>query len=549
MIKLAEARDEATGNAIEVYQLLQEDGTYVTIEVGREIACDEAAFRKELNRKPSLLPRDRDGARPIIAAATMKPPKEQWLYAAQLGWWGEMRQLVKVNGVIGDDPGPVKLMPPRNLTRNQRRALKKAGTLKEWKKMIKLAKYSSCALFLLAVACAAPLLRFMGLPSFVVCFYGASKIGKSTALLLASSTIGIGRENELPNLNTTVAAFQEKAGLFSDLLVPANETALLKVVKKNTSEQLTELVYKFAEGVETARHSKSTYTAPDGAAAWSGILAMTSEESLSALSAIAGVERKGGEMARAIDVPARLTDDPTIFNEFPEDRPVEERKEWARQALKKIREGCAANHGVVLEPYGEYLIEKGPETVKAETERYMSQLRADLDLEGASEATLHAALCCSLIYAGGLHAIEAGILPIKKTRLKRAVLSCTRQALRVSEQEMSLSERARAKIIEKLQLAYPDGGKRSPERAGKIYRLRKGDAVKFAVPSAEFKAWFRNQPELAAALRWLHEERLLKTVQGATPSPHKMGWAVTFPKIKGAGKRCIVFADPGHIAA
>ena len=50
MIKLAEALDEATGNAIEVYQLLQEDGTYVNIEVGREIACDEAAFRKELNK-------------------------------------------------------------------------------------------------------------------------------------------------------------------------------------------------------------------------------------------------------------------------------------------------------------------------------------------------------------------------------------------------------------------------------------------------------------------------------------------------------------------
>ena len=45
-------------------------------------------------------------------------------------------------------------------------------------------------------------------------------------------------------------------------------------------------------------------------------------------------------------------------------------------------------------------IEKGPETVKAETQVYMSKLHAELDLKGASEATLHAALCCSLIYAG-----------------------------------------------------------------------------------------------------------------------------------------------------
>jgi hypothetical protein len=97
MIKLAEALDEATGNAIEVYQLLQDDGTYVTIEVGREIACDLAAFRRELNKKVSLLPRDREGAKPIIAAATMMPPKEQRLYAAQLGW-RELKQLVTVNG-------------------------------------------------------------------------------------------------------------------------------------------------------------------------------------------------------------------------------------------------------------------------------------------------------------------------------------------------------------------------------------------------------------------------------------------------------------------
>ena len=51
-------------------------------------------------------------------------------------------------------------------------------------------------LFLLAVAFAAPLLRFMGLPSFVVCIYGTSKVGKSTALLLASSVIGT-EENEM----------------------------------------------------------------------------------------------------------------------------------------------------------------------------------------------------------------------------------------------------------------------------------------------------------------------------------------------------------------
>ena len=80
---------------------------------------------------------------------------------------------------------------------------------------------------------------------------------------------------------------------------------------------------------------------------------------------------------------------------------------------------------------------------------------------------------------------------------------------------MSLCERAQAKIIEKVELAYPDGGPRSPEFAGKIYKLRKGDAVNFA-PIGRVQGLV-HQPELAAALSWLHEEAPAEDGEGGNP--------------------------------
>ena len=382
----------------------------------------------------------------------------------------------------------------------------------------------------------------MGMPSFVLCVHGESKIGKSTALLLAGSFNGIGEEKLLPNLNTSVAAFQETARNFSGLLVPANETALLEIGKKNLGEQLTELVYKFAEGVEKARHSKSTFVAPEGGSDWDGALVITSEYSLTELASVAGIERKGGEQARAIDVPARLTKSATICDSFPKDLPVKKRKEWARKNLLKIREGCAEHHGVMLDLYGPYLIAKRDQ-VKLETKAFMDEFLAELDLSSASEAMHHAALCCALIFAGGMQGIEAEVLPFKKKRLKEAVLACCRAALNITRDDTTLRERGRDQLVSKLEEAYPKGGPKNPNFAG-LKRFKRDGKTRYAIPSDDFIKWFPNRTEAYAALLWLHEMGKLVIVEGAVPKPGKFTWAITWPKFKGKGKRRIVFRDP-----
>ena len=542
VIKFAAAEDEATGDGYEIYTLLRATGDRVSIEVPRDVACEPAQLRRALNKKASLLPREKNKALPMIEAAVQRPPPENWLYVRHVGWRPDMKHLVTTNGVIGDNTYELKLKPPRSLTFAQKRPLKSNGLQSKWLDVARLARYSAISIFTLSISCAAPLIRWMGMPSFVVCVYSRSKIGKSAALLLASSFNGIGKEKELPNLNTTVAAFQETARNFSGLLVPANETALLNIGKKNLAEQLTELIYTFAEGVEKTRHSKSTYVAPEGGADWDGVLVITSENSLAELAEVAGIERKGGEQARAIDVPAHLTN-ATIFDTFPKDLPKQGRKSWARRRLRKIREGCEKHHGLMLEPYGQYLIAKGDQ-VKSETRALMDEFLAELDLRSASEATHHAALCCALIYAGGMHGIKAKVLPFRKKRLREAIFTCCRAALKIARNDTTLRQRGRKRILAKLNEAYPEGGPEITKAKGSLHRRKRDGEIRFTVSRSDFIKWFPNRTEAYAALLWLHEAGKLVTVEGAVPKLGKFAWAITWPKFKGKGKRRIVFRDP-----
>jgi hypothetical protein len=265
---------------------------------------------------------------------------------------------------------------------------------------------------------------------------------------------------------------------------------------------------------------------------------------LTELAAVAGIERKGGEQARAIDVPAQLTDDATIIDRFPSkvrDVSKKKRDKWAREWLGKIREGCAKHHGVMLDVYGRYLIAKG-DRVKPETRTLMDEFLAELDLKSASEATHHAALCCALIFAGGMHGIEAKVLPFTKERLKSAVLACCRAALKISRNDTTLRERGRKRIVAKLKEAK--GEDKNVDFVGTLNRFKKDGEAQYAVSREDFLRWFPNRTEAYAALLGLHEQGFLQTVDGAVPKLGKFEWAISFPKFKGKGKRRIVFRDP-----
>ena len=272
---------------------------------------------------------------------------------------------------------------------------------------------------------------------------------------------------------------------------------------------------------------------------------MTSEHSLSDLASIAGVERQGGEQARAIDLPAQLGRLPTVFDTFPESIDAKRRKTWARKRLLKIRDGCADHHGVALDAYVEYLIDRGEEEIKNETTRHVDEFLAELNLKGASEAMRHAARCCALVYAGGMHGIAAGVLPFKEKRLKAAIHACSTAALKFAKEDTTLRDRGRDRLIAKLADAFPEGRKERSRDFKTLVRREVAGRTKFAISKGDFVKLFPNKAEAVASLLWLHETRRLMTVESARPVPGKFGWAITWPKdTNGKGQRRIVFWDP-----
>jgi putative DNA primase/helicase len=126
----------------------------------------------------------------------------------------------------------------------------------------------------ISAAFAAPLLQSTGLQSFGLNLFGPSKAGKTTALLAATSVIGIGNEADLPNWNATSASQQETARLFRDSLLAANEVGLLAGRRKDAYARIRQMIYLFAEGRDTSRHSTASSASPNATAGWRTIFCL-----------------------------------------------------------------------------------------------------------------------------------------------------------------------------------------------------------------------------------------------------------------------------------
>ncbi len=92
------------------------------------------------------------------------------------------------------------------------------------------------------------------------------KIGKTTALLVGASAIGIGTERDLPNWNATSNAFLETARGFNDLVLPANEVGLLAGKRRDAYAPIRERIYAFSEGRDRARGGDEVRATPSPAA-------------------------------------------------------------------------------------------------------------------------------------------------------------------------------------------------------------------------------------------------------------------------------------------
>ena len=289
---LANVEDESTGDAAAVFVFKKVSGKNGIIRISRELAhFDPKAVVRMVVAKNGILPRKFEDAVAVAAKASQIEPREYWLEVKAEGWRPGSRSFVHRGRVIGRSRlGRVRLKAPS--AKAKRYILKKRGSLEGWSTIPRLATFSSRMRLGLCAAFAAPLLKVIDLQSFMLVIAGPSKAGKSTVLLVLGSVIGIGQESRLPNFNATNAALQEVATEFNDSVLPVNEIGLLKGSKRDAYQSLRPLIYQYAEGRDTGRHSKSAYASPSGVASWRGIMVASSENAIEALAELAGGEAR-----------------------------------------------------------------------------------------------------------------------------------------------------------------------------------------------------------------------------------------------------------------
>ena len=160
------------------------------------------------------------------------------------------------NELIGAPVRNTVLAPPFEVKRRGPSGTVIKGSLLDWQRRVGVAaRKSPCATLLVAAAFAAPLLPFAEIMSFGLNIYGGAKKGKSLALNAGGSVIGLGLEENLLTLGATTAGILERAGAWTDLLLPINEGGTIKGKRSDAYQKLRELTFALNAGHDTVRHS------------------------------------------------------------------------------------------------------------------------------------------------------------------------------------------------------------------------------------------------------------------------------------------------------
>jgi hypothetical protein len=354
--KTAIAIDEADSTHYVVFRFRTVTGAVEEVSVSADAADHKHSLRSALVKRGLQVPSDAKEADSLFARAIVQDTSNVWRYTAQAGWQRDVGVFLVGDQVIGETAVQYKTHPSRNQQGTARPA--KRGTLEDWQKLVGTpAACSSVVMTAIASAFAAPLLEPAGHENFLVNVYGPSKAGKSTALIAATSVYGIGKEQDLPNWNTTALGAQEMARDFNDIVLPMNEVELINGPNKSAYDTVIRpLIYAYAQGRNRTVSSRAQRVDTGPAQTWRGILVSTAEESFDQLALLGGTKRDAGERARCIEIPATTGRRTTIVDRFPNDVERSERNVWAARLLAGLRAACEAQHGSAIGPFISYVM-------------------------------------------------------------------------------------------------------------------------------------------------------------------------------------------------
>ena len=254
-------------------------------------------------------------------------------------------------------------------------------------------------------------------------------------------------------------------------------------------------------------------------------------------------------------MPAITGGNDTIFDIWPSKIEEAARKDWMAKKFTALRKNGKDLCGAAFEAYIEFLVEKDLSDLVDEIENSMAEFDRALDLKSDVGGIRHAAKNFSLIYAGGVLAIGAGLLPVTNGRLLKSIVTCFRDGLLPTARPKELEGNALKQLIAGLKnTTLPEKADLKPggDPVGFRRAMSSSDArIMFAIKPACFERWFADPPRCQSALRWMDADKLLQLRAGTTLPFGAINTenVVTFEKRKGKDGnreqgRWIRFLDP-----
>lgn len=288
-------------------------------------------------------------------------------------------------------------------------AIHAMGTLDEWRECVApYAKGNPILTFCLAAAFAPPLLRHLGAEGGGFHLFGNTSRGKTTALQLAASVWGCGAapttgESLVQTWNATVNGLEAMAASANDCLLLLDEAG-----QKDDKDKFGKMIYDLTSGT-----GKATLTSDRQARdvrKWRVLFLSTGESSSYQFMKEAGVEPRGGQMLRLIDVHAR------------DDIIVDTGGEEPAKFVDDIKDNCANCYGTAGPAFLRFWIGRigGGESMRGRVDgesgnpdyqKLLDELTDRLTPTGSDAAKRRGIRRIALVQLAGNLALEAGVIP------------------------------------------------------------------------------------------------------------------------------------------
>jgi hypothetical protein len=528
--KIARLRDKATEQYLEVIEFPISKTSVNKLKLPPSVVSEPGAFGKRLRDAGAILPKGEEELKKLLASVAKSDPPEEWVYEAQTGWTHDKKSFVLVDGVIGNTATKIIGVNRVNSINDPSGRLSRSGSWKSWRDTVaKQARLSTILMFGICVALAAPLLAIINRPSFSICLFGRTRVGKSIATLFGASIIGIARIDDLITWNIKDARLEERISEFNDALFPIDDLSNMKGSDKEKYLRIRDVAYRISQGWSTARHS--SFTAAHGGvhASWRSIVLTSSERSIRELARAVKLERQHGEAVRLMDVPAVFDGLDHIFDQLPENFDKGNFQDRKKDTFKNIADACEKNHGKAFRKYIRSLIAERAELkgyIEAKIAYFVEHVCDEFDGDVARDV----AAKIGLFYAAGILGIRCGLLPWGKADLLDA-LTKTYIGARDLLPDDGVAVRQGIETLRAKLRQLPRTSKKAATVPGNHnidgYRERRKKVNRYVIKGDAFNSLFASGTQRALVIEWLIQKQRItlataKTSAGA-PAPKPQG--------------------------